>query len=74
MPDTLNRTLVKDKIVLCDILVNGEEPFLAGAAGVIMHDVESFEDAKSFPLPASYIHVDDAARVLSYARNLTRYY
>ncbi|XP_021753861.1 cucumisin-like [Chenopodium quinoa] len=69
--DTLNKTLVKGKIVICDLLVPGEEPFLGGAAGVIMQDVEPHDHASSFPLPASYIRVDDAARVISYTRNLT---
>ncbi|KAL2902526.1 Cucumisin [Bienertia sinuspersici] len=69
--DTLNRTLVKDKIVVCDALVNGTEAFVAGAAGTIMHYVHPHDIPYSFPLPASYIHADDAARVISYTRNFT---
>ncbi|KAL2902554.1 Cucumisin [Bienertia sinuspersici] len=67
--DTLNRTLVKDKIVVCDTLDYGEEPFLAGAAGIIMHDIIQPDDgATSFPLPASFIGDSDAVRILSYIR------
>ncbi|XP_019103094.2 cucumisin [Beta vulgaris subsp. vulgaris] len=68
---TLNSTLVKGKIVLCDSIFGSVEPFLDGAAGVIMQDLQPHDVAHKFPLPASYIHVDDAARVLSYTRNLT---
>ncbi|KAL2902557.1 Cucumisin [Bienertia sinuspersici] len=71
LPDTLNRTLVKDKIVVCDALVNGTEAFIAGAVGTIMHFVQPHDIPYSFPLPASHIHGDDAARVISYTRNLT---
>ncbi|KAL2902553.1 Cucumisin [Bienertia sinuspersici] len=68
--DTLNRTLVKGKIVVCDTFDYGEEPFLAGAAGIIMHDIIQPDDgATSFPLPASFIGDSDAARILSYIRN-----
>ncbi|KNA21120.1 hypothetical protein SOVF_046060 [Spinacia oleracea] len=69
-PDSLDRTLVKDKIVLCDYFRDGEEPFLAGAAGMIIHDILPLDDPSSFPLPASDLRVDDAERVLSYTRNL----
>lgn len=73
LSDSLDKTLVKGKIVLCDNWVDGEEPFLAGAAGVIMQDVYPHDVADNFPLPASYLRVDDATRVLSYTRNLSRY-
>ncbi|XP_021838372.1 cucumisin-like [Spinacia oleracea] len=73
--DSLNKTLVEGKIVVCDILLRHteDEVFVDGAAGTIMHFVEPhyYDIALSFPLPASYIRADDAARVISYTRNLT---
>ncbi|XP_074318711.1 cucumisin-like [Silene latifolia] len=69
--DTLDKTMVEGKIVLCDTLITGEEPFINGVAGVIMQDLDSHDFPVSYPLPASYLKPEDGARVLSYARNLT---
>ncbi|KAH9615667.1 hypothetical protein KSS87_018851 [Heliosperma pusillum] len=72
--DSLDATLVEGKIVICDALITGEAPFVSGAAGVIMQGLDSLDQPISHPLPASYLRVEDGTRVLSYARNLTRYY
>ncbi|KAH9621966.1 hypothetical protein KSS87_021696 [Heliosperma pusillum] len=69
--DSLDSTLVEGKIVVCDTSITGETPFIAGAAGVIMQGLDSLDQPIAFPLPASYLRVEDGTRVLSYARNLT---
>ncbi|CAO2837987.1 unnamed protein product [Amaranthus hypochondriacus] len=71
LADTLNKTLVKNKIVVCDELITGMEAFIDGAAGMIMQDVTPHDAAYSFPLPASYLHVHDATQLVSYTRNLS---
>ncbi|KAK9716586.1 hypothetical protein RND81_06G243700 [Saponaria officinalis] len=66
--DSLDKKLVKGKIVICDTSENtGEAPFIAGAAGMIMQD-SGPNAPDSHPLPASYLNVDDGARVVVYAK------
>ncbi|XP_031274011.1 cucumisin-like [Pistacia vera] len=63
---SLNETLVRGKIVLCDGLDTGEGPALAGAAGCIMSD-EIYQDvAFLFPLPTSYLNLKDGSKVATY--------
>ncbi|KAK9716588.1 hypothetical protein RND81_06G243800 [Saponaria officinalis] len=69
--DSLNKTLVKDKIVICDDLIKGETPFVAGAAGLIMQDLVYHDNPFAFPLPTLYLNEDDGSRVVDYARTLT---
>jgi hypothetical protein len=70
-PDTLDKNLVKGKIVLCDGLGDGEGPLLAGAVGTVYQGRRS-DVAFSFPLPASSLRPEDGASVYLYV-NTTRY-
>ena len=64
---------MKGKIVLCDGWTKGGEVFLTGAVGIVIQD-EVYQDlAISYPLPASYLHLEDGSKVYSYI-NSTRYY
>lgn len=70
-PDSLDKTLVDGKIVLCDELSDGEGALQSGAIGTIMQDGGFKDDAFSFPLSASYLSSEDGAKVLSFI-NTTR--
>ncbi|KAL5799872.1 hypothetical protein ACOSQ4_032756 [Xanthoceras sorbifolium] len=70
-PGTLDRNLVKGKIVVCDWLTSGMEAFTAGAVGTIMQG-ESFRDvAYNSPIAASYLNSNDGSEVETYL-NSTR--
>ncbi|XP_062154118.1 cucumisin-like [Alnus glutinosa] len=69
-PDSLDKNLVKGKIVLCDGLGDGEGPLLAGAVGTVYQGRRT-DVAYSFPLPASSLRPEDAASVYLYI-NTTR--
>jgi hypothetical protein len=69
--DTLDKNLVKGKIVLCDGQVDREGPLLAGAVGTVYQGRRT-DAAFSFPLPASYLRSEDGASVYLYV-NTTRY-
>ncbi|XWS65922.1 hypothetical protein CRYUN_Cryun05aG0155400 [Craigia yunnanensis] len=63
---TLDETLIKGKIVLCDYLDYMEGPLNAGAVGVVIQD-DGFKDfAYSFPLPVSNLDLTDGSDVLHY--------
>lgn len=69
--NTLDRHMVKGKIVLCDYYA-GVGPVRAGAAGCIVID-DAFKDtAYSFPLPATVIGLQDGQDVAQYI-NISRY-
>ncbi|KAF7831009.1 cucumisin-like isoform X1 [Senna tora] len=69
--DSLDENLVKDKIVLCEGRGKALGPFYSGAAGALTQG-QNFRDSPfSFPLPASYINLQDAANVFVYI-NSTR--
>ncbi|KAJ6325174.1 hypothetical protein OIU76_012290 [Salix suchowensis] len=65
-PNSLDPALVKGKIVLCDALGSGREPFFAGAAGAVMQDGDAKDFAKSFPLPLSYLGTREGGHIRSY--------
>lgn len=68
---SLDKNLVKGKLILCDHLT-ATEPFNAGAIGVIMQG-EGFQDlAYSYPLSASYMGLTDGHAISLYI-NATRY-
>ncbi|KAL5733136.1 hypothetical protein ACOSQ2_032828 [Xanthoceras sorbifolium] len=67
--DSLDRNLVKGKIVLCDILDDGEGPFFAGAVGAVMQGDTSRDSATNFPLPTSYVNKADGSKILTYIRS-----
>ncbi|KAF5462854.1 hypothetical protein F2P56_018826 [Juglans regia] len=70
-PGTLDQNLVKGKIVLCDFLGDGEGALLASAVGTVIKGPGRRDIAFSFPLPASYLDVEDGSNVYFYI-NSTR--
>ncbi|KAE8689602.1 Cucumisin [Hibiscus syriacus] len=68
---SLDRDLVKGKIVLCDRIGTGREPFLAGAAGTVTRDQDRTDFTNSFPLPTSCFNLVDGNMIYQYI-NLTR--
>ncbi|MBA0697066.1 hypothetical protein Goari_003574, partial [Gossypium aridum] len=65
-PGSLNETLVKGKIVLCDYLDFMEGPLQAGAVGALIRD-DGFKDfAYTFMLPASVLGLTDGSDILHY--------
>ncbi|MBA0871374.1 hypothetical protein Goshw_024794 [Gossypium schwendimanii] len=67
--DSLDKALVKGKIVLCDSVNSGEGPLAAGAVGAIMQYY--LDSAFNFPLPVSCLGFDDGTDVSTYL-NTTR--
>ena len=70
--DSLDRKLVKGKIVLCDSRVKGSGPVNAGAVGFLSQGQTFRDTAFSFPLPGSYLELKDGANVYDYIKS-TRY-
>ncbi|KAJ4720886.1 cucumisin-like [Melia azedarach] len=64
--DSLDRNLVKGKIVLCDALNTGEGPFYAGTAGAVMRGQIARDSVFIFPLPASYVDANDGSKIFLY--------
>ncbi|KAK3034952.1 hypothetical protein RJ639_032352 [Escallonia herrerae] len=69
--NSLDSNLVKGKIILCDSLGNGASALVAGAAGTVMRDGGHKDVAYVFPLPATYLGIEDGASVFNYI-NSTR--
>ncbi|KAK8577028.1 hypothetical protein V6N13_122023 [Hibiscus sabdariffa] len=66
LPDTLDETLVKGKIVLCDYVYFMNGPLLAGAVGALVRD-DLFKDfSYTFPLPTSTLELTDGSDVFHY--------
>ncbi|KAK8976699.1 hypothetical protein V6N11_057297 [Hibiscus sabdariffa] len=73
LPDTLDETLVKGKIVLCDYVYFMNGPLLAGAVGALVRD-DLFKDfSYTFPLPTSTLELTDGSDVFHYI-NSTEYF
>ncbi|KAJ4979007.1 hypothetical protein NE237_009787 [Protea cynaroides] len=73
---SLNRTLVKGKILFCGKTSDGIEPFQAGAQGMVFFDdLDQSDVALSYPLPtATLFKATDAERIelyLNSSRNAT---
>ncbi|KAF3433600.1 hypothetical protein FNV43_RR24702 [Rhamnella rubrinervis] len=64
--DSLDKNLVKGKIVLCDLLTSGEGPLLARAGGFLMQVPQARDLARSFPLPASLLSLDQGSDIYKY--------
>ncbi|XP_075670268.1 cucumisin-like [Castanea sativa] len=64
--DSLDKKLVKGKIVLCDEITDGEGTLGAGAVGTIMQGVDFGDVAFSFPLPASCLSLKEGSKVKNY--------
>ena len=70
--DSLDKNLVKGKIVLCDVENYGVGQLLAGAIGTVMQGRRPSSGAFAFPLPAAYLSLEDGGDIYSYI-NSTRY-
>lgn len=69
--ESLDKTLVMGKIVLCDELNEGEGTLNSGAIGTVMQD-DGFKDVGfSFPLSASYVSSKDGNSVYTYINTTT---
>ncbi|EEF38176.1 ATP binding protein, putative [Ricinus communis] len=71
LQDSLDKTLVKGKIVLCDSINNGEAATAAEAVGTMMQDGYFRDTTFVFPLPASHSSSTDGSDVSEYV-NKTR--
>ncbi|PWA42929.1 Peptidase S8/S53 domain-containing protein [Artemisia annua] len=68
--DSLDKNLVKGKIVLCDGSNNGESVMLAGAVGCIMtYAGPFFELMNSYTFPVSVVKPDQAKSIARYIRS-----
>ncbi|XP_028797595.1 cucumisin-like [Neltuma alba] len=63
---SLDPNLVKGKIVLCEGRNRAEGAFVAEAAGAVAQGQNSRDHGYSFPLPASYIDLEDANNIFVY--------
>ncbi|XP_052622992.1 cucumisin [Lactuca sativa] len=66
--NSLDKNLVKGKIILCDGISNGETEMLAGAVGSIMTDPYS-DTVMSYPLPVSVVNLEQAATISRYIQS-----
>ncbi|XP_047314241.1 cucumisin-like [Impatiens glandulifera] len=64
--NSLDATLVKGKIVVCDQFNLGEGALLAGAAGMVIRGDGPKNYAIVFSLPATYVSVNDGNIILAY--------
>ncbi|KAG6626541.1 hypothetical protein CIPAW_15G056100, partial [Carya illinoinensis] len=71
LPNSLDQNLMKGKIVLCDLVVDGEGAFQASAVGTVIKGPGRRDAAYSFPLSASYLGIEDGSNVYFYI-NSTR--
>ncbi|KAI3721250.1 hypothetical protein L2E82_32256 [Cichorium intybus] len=70
--DSLDPTLVKDKIVVCEDFDGPENALLSGASGVVIEGDFGYEDlAFSFVLPTTYLSGKNGSSVLSYINSTT---
>ncbi|KAJ0729699.1 putative cucumisin [Helianthus annuus] len=71
-PDSLDPTLVKNKIVVCESLNAPENTLQSGASGVVVIGDFGYEDvAFAYPLPTTYLSSKDGNAVLSYINSTT---
>ena len=70
--DTLDKKMVKGKIVLCDVENEGIGQLSAGAIGTVMQGRRPSSASFAFPLPATYVSLEDGGNIYSYI-NSTRY-
>nr|XP_043615722.1 cucumisin-like [Erigeron canadensis] len=68
--NSLDKNLVKGKIILCDAISTGEAEILAGAVGSVTRYPEPFfESVCAYPLPVSVVNIDQATSILQYIRS-----
>ncbi|KAD7480186.1 hypothetical protein E3N88_03322 [Mikania micrantha] len=71
-PDSLDPTLVQNKIVVCEDFDGPENALLSGASGVVVEGDFGYEDlAFSYPLPTTYLSSQDGIAVLKYINSTT---
>ena len=70
--NSLNKKLVKGKIVLCEGRTAGLGPLLSDAAGAVTQGQNFRDAALSFPLPGSYLSLQDGVDIFFYI-NSSRY-
>ncbi|KAL9351769.1 hypothetical protein Peur_054449 [Populus x canadensis] len=63
---SLDKKLVKGKIVLCDSIGDGVAASEAGVVGTIMQDAYYEDVAYNFPLPASHLGLSDGLDISKY--------
>ncbi|PIM98682.1 Cucumisin [Handroanthus impetiginosus] len=71
-PDSLDPTLVKGTIVLCDGLSFADPVAAANGTGAIMQDDFLRDFAFSFPLSVSYLGTDDGSQVYNYINKTSK--
>ncbi|KAL4572680.1 hypothetical protein LXL04_019462 [Taraxacum kok-saghyz] len=70
--NSLDKKLVKGKIILCETVTTGEEEMLAGAVGSILsYPGPYFEAMGSYPLPVSVMNADQAISIFDYIQSTT---
>ncbi|KAI3515117.1 hypothetical protein L1887_13868 [Cichorium endivia] len=67
--NSLDKNLVKGKIILCDKDTTGEEEMLAGAVGSIMIYTGPYSEDKGYPLPVSVVNTDQATTIVNYMQS-----
>ncbi|KAK0593015.1 hypothetical protein LWI29_029244 [Acer saccharum] len=67
--NSLDKNLVKGKIVLCGGLVSRRGPLYAGAVGTVIQDTIKRDHADTFPLPTSYVNRADGSNILIYIKS-----
>ncbi|PWA95098.1 cucumisin [Artemisia annua] len=66
-PDSLDPTLVKNKIVVCEDFSGPANALLSGASGAVIEgDLQNLDSAFSFPIATTYLNSKDGKAVLSY--------
>ncbi|KAK8999568.1 hypothetical protein V6N11_070729 [Hibiscus sabdariffa] len=63
---SLNKTLVKGKIVFCDYYIDSDPPIEAGAVGAVFQSGLYKDYAFAYGLPLSNLNLDDGKKVFSY--------
>ncbi|XP_058746396.1 cucumisin-like [Vicia villosa] len=69
LDNSLDEKLVQGKIILCEGDQGISEAFRVGAVGVMMQGKAYMDSAITFPLPACYLQLKDAAKIHTYIRS-----
>ncbi|XVE69297.1 hypothetical protein DITRI_Ditri09bG0140600 [Diplodiscus trichospermus] len=66
LPGSLNKTLVKGKVVFCEYYSDADGVMEGEAAGAVFQDGGNKDYAFSYPLPFSNLNMDDGRAVFNY--------
>ncbi|XP_042513349.1 subtilisin-like protease SBT4.10 [Macadamia integrifolia] len=70
LPNSLDKDLVKGKIVYCDTYSSGGGPFVANALGMVVLDDAGYDDtAFSYPLPAAALTIAEGREFEQYMKS-----